>query len=96
MSMKYSILFIVLCFSCGPKRQEVYVCTCAQRDSVKNFVERNIKPANNMADEEMEDVINELFRTGISLHCQKRIIETEPLSPFIPITKLDSCEFFMP
>lgn len=55
-------------------RQEtrlVYSCSCEQQAKVASFVKESIQAANNMSDEEMEDVILQLERTGVKLNCSQ-------------------------
>jgi hypothetical protein len=75
--MKYSILILALLFiSCGDNIRErtCYACTQEQNREIASFVKSSIKDANNMSDEEMEDVIDELTITGIKLMCQQRTV----------------------
>lgn len=70
-------LYILLClvlFSCSDKTTRCYVCDEQQRLQVADFVSKNIKGANNMSDEEMEDVIDELRDTGIKLYCRQEFV----------------------
>lgn len=85
------ILVTLTLVSCNHKARR-YVCSCEQRMKVQEFVERSIKPANNMSDEEMEDVVKQLYITGVEMNCENRLIETD--SNWNPITPLDSCEFY--
>lgn len=67
-------LYILLClvlFSCSDKQTRCYVCEQPESLQVADFVSKNIKGANNMSDEEMEDVISELRKTGIKLYCKQ-------------------------
>lgn len=82
--MRYTILpLLLLLWSCSevekPKTYESleYVCTCDQKKAATEFVKISIEPANNKSDEEMEDVILQLYRTAIKLHCQQRTIKSE-------------------
>lgn len=71
----YTLLCLVL-FSCSDKKTWFYVCDEQQRLQVADFVSKNIKGANNMSDEEMEDVIDELKDTGIQLYCRQEFVPT--------------------
>lgn len=71
----YTSLALVL-FSCSDKTTRCYVCDEQQRLQVADFVSKNIQGANNMSDEEMEDVINELRDTGIKLYCRQEFVPT--------------------
>ena len=71
----YTLLCLVL-FSCSDKQTLCYVCDEQQRLQVADFVSKNVKGANNMSDEEMEDVISELRDTGIKLYCRQEFVPT--------------------
>lgn len=71
----YTLLCLVL-FSCSNKQVPCYVCDEQQRLQVADFVSKNVKGANNMSDEEMEDVISELRDTGIKLYCRQEFVPT--------------------
>lgn len=71
----YTLLCLVL-FSCSDKQTRCYVCDEQQRLQVADFVSKNVKGANNMSDEEMEDVISELRDTGIKLYCRQEFVPT--------------------
>ena len=66
----YTLLCLVL-FSCSHKQTRCYVCEKPESLQVADFVSKNIKDSNNMSDEEMEDVIYELRKTGIKLYCKQ-------------------------
>ena len=66
----YTVLCLVL-FSCSDKQTRCYVCEQPESLQVADFLSNNIKGANNMSDEEMEDVISELRNTGIKLYCKQ-------------------------
>jgi len=70
---KYLIVLIcAITVSCGDNKADtypVYVCNCEQRDKVIDFLEKTISDANNMSDEEMEDVIIELRETAYKTIC---------------------------
>lgn len=69
----YTLLCLVL-FSCSDKQTRCYVCEQSESLQVAEFVSGNIKGANNMSDEEMEDVISELRNTGIKLYCKQMFV----------------------
>lgn len=70
-----------------------YVCNCKQLETVRDFIERTIKPANNMSDEEMEDVIHRLWLVGVKTTCQKRVFPTDTHNNIDwSLAKVDSCE----
>lgn len=93
--MKILFIISILLIGCTTKKIERYVCTCEQRERVSQFVSLNIKNANNMSDEEMEDVIQKLYWTAVKLNCEIKVMECESITPFLPVTKLDSCQFIM-
>ncbi len=71
--MKYLIIFsLLLLFNCSETYESTRIhCTPQQKQKILDFVSNNIKNANNMADEEMEDVIIELRRTAYMYSCDK-------------------------
>ena len=71
----YTLLCLVL-LSCSDSKTRCYVCDEQQRLQVADFVSKNVKGANNMSDEEMEDVISELRDTGIKLYCRQEFVPT--------------------
>ena len=68
-----TLLCIVL-LSCSDKKTRCYVCEKTESLQVAEFLSKNIKDANNMSDEEMEDVITELRKTGIRLYCKQEFV----------------------
>lgn len=64
-------------FSCEEGTTRCFVCNREQSEKVAEFVSDKIKDSNNMADEEMEDVIRELKKTAISLYCKQKFVETD-------------------
>ena len=83
-----------LIFSCGSELNERYVCDCKENKLVSAFIERNIHSSNNMSDEEMEDVILELFRTSVKTHCHQELVwvsKTDPYEVDWGKQKKDSC-----
>ncbi len=71
-----------------------YVCTCQQLDEVQDFIKETIEPANNFSDEEMEDVVRQLWATGVKTTCNQRLFRIIPLEHRIDWSKsqVDSCE----
>jgi outer membrane lipopolysaccharide assembly protein LptE/RlpB len=65
----YSILTILLLTACGSELRTRNICTCDEQKRASKFVADHIKDANNMSDEEMEDVIYQLRASAIALHC---------------------------
>lgn len=57
--------------SCSDKVTRCFVCEESQSLKVAEFVSDNVHKANNMSDEEMEDVIRELRNTGVKLYCKQ-------------------------
>jgi hypothetical protein len=90
------LLFLMLSlFSCKPTRYTNYttVCSCSEKEKAANFISSSIKNANNMSDEEMEDVISQLEYSAYNLYCHKKDITFDwDEGHRIMITKLDSCE----
>lgn len=90
------ILIAIMFASCGHDTRTTTICTCEQLEKVGQFVSENVQKANNMSDEEMEDVISELRNTGIKLNCSQRLMKYEKgeSTPDWEIEKLDSCETY--
>ena len=75
---KLILLFTAIALSsCADKKIRCYVCDKQEKQKVENFVSSNIKNANNMSDEEMEDVIEELTDTAIKLHCRQKYLDSD-------------------
>lgn len=96
-------MFIALCFvicSCNSNSvpADRYVCNCKEKEKLQEYVANSIKNANNMSDEEMEDVLQELRTGGIKMYCRQKQVFVFPDS-YGKIdwqkTKLDSCESIM-
>lgn len=92
-----SILLLSLIYSCSSETQRMeWVCDCIQQKQVADFVSANTGKANNMSDEEMEDVITELRRTGVKLHCKQRLMWQDKYGDIDwEKEKLDSCEVWL-
>lgn len=89
-------MVISISFSCTTNSDEQrprFICSCEQNVKVQNFIEKSLKPSNNMSDEEMEDVIEQLFETGVKLNCNQRLMYIKS-NGFInwERNKLDSCQ----
>ena len=78
-------------------QRTMYVCNCTEKEKLQNFVQSSIKNANNMSDEEMEDVIHQLYKDGIAMYCNPRPIWVKKNSWAIDWNKqkIDSCETIM-
>jgi hypothetical protein len=63
------ILIILILIGCDSEQHTRRVCNCDQLRRANEFVISTIEDANNMSDEEMEDVIDELQSTAIQLNC---------------------------
>ena len=89
-------LLAVTLFSCDSSQQTRFVCNCEEQKQLQLFVKESIGPANNMSDEEMEDVINQLRRDGIMLYCKQKPVWIK-YGEKIDWTKqkFDSCETIM-
>lgn len=75
--MKYFLLLIIIIVTGCEYKKTCYVCDKEQREKVADFVSKNIKNANNMSDEEMEDVIKELRTTAIITYCDQRLVTVD-------------------
>ena len=71
------LLILILITSCADRKIRCYVCDVNEKAKVSEFVSKNMKDANNMSDEEMEDVISQLEKTGIKIHCRQEFILTD-------------------
>lgn len=71
-----TLLAAALLIGCGDETTTEMrrVCTCEQRERVEGFMRATIADANNKSDEEMEDVVAELYRVAIELHCDPRAV----------------------
>jgi len=98
---KYILIIItaIAALSCSEIRDVRFVCTCQEQARAAEFVANNIKGANNMSDEEMEDVIAQLHRTAVKLKCHQEqfIIERGPFTVDWTDERnhIDSCEVVM-
>lgn len=94
--LEYGFIAAVSCFllSCSFERKASrWVCNCEQREKIAVFISSNMKDANNMSDEEMEDVISELTKTAVMINCnQKNVYFDYNWTPIMEKNKLDSCE----
>ena len=74
--MKYVTVFLFMaaaaCNSSGPQPVVLWTCTCEQQRAAAKWVGDHMEAANNRSDEEMEDVIGQLEKTSIRLHCAKK------------------------
>ena len=69
------VILIITTTSCiNDRKRKCYVCDVKQKEKVAEFVSDNIQKANNMSDEEMEDVIIELNNTAIKLYCEQEFL----------------------
>lgn len=72
------LLTLTILTSCSYDKEKYgWVCSSSQRKDVQDFIANNIKNANNMSDEEMEDVIAALYRAGVKTVCQCRTVKYE-------------------
>lgn len=60
------------CFQSREEQRLIYTCDCQQQAQASQFVKESILSANNMSDEEMEDVISQLEKTSVRLHCSQK------------------------
>jgi|688.fasta_scaffold235543_3 hypothetical protein len=91
----YAMLAVVLS-GCGSKQRSRYVCNCEEQKQLQAFVKESIKPANNMSDEEMEDVVHQLRVDGIKIYCKQKAVWVDN-NGAIDWTKqkFDSCDVVM-
>lgn len=91
-----SLILCLFIFSCADRKRPMYVLNAEQKQKVADFVSKNIKPANNMSDEEMEDVIYALKNTGIALLGEQRLVPCDWEYHVIweEVIKKDSTETF--
>lgn len=69
---------LFICFACAHDTERYgWVCTKEQKTQVQKFISDNIKGANNMSDEEMEDVIDALYRNGVKTICDCKNVKYE-------------------
>ncbi len=101
--MKKLLLFCTIGLvlaSCGRKDGEarMYACNCEQKAKVAEHIATSIKNANNMSDEEMEDVIEQLEKTYVHIICSQKIVKgtTNFEGDDFRATQLDSCETYHP
>ena len=76
--MRFFYLFWILFFvACGGNSNTeftaVWACTCDEQSAAAKWVGDHIEDANNRSDEEMEDVISQLQKTAIQLHCKRKM-----------------------
>lgn len=70
---KYLILFFAFLFLCSCEDGRLYYCgTEETAEKISKFMTDNIKSANNMSDEEMEDVVHELYISAVRIYCVKK------------------------
>jgi len=95
MKNKITILVVTLIFltSCREHKRLKTVCSCEQNLKVEKFLKSTIKDANNMSDEEMEDVIYSLHITAMAIHCDQKMVWVDNNGWVVPEKlKLDSCQ----
>lgn len=98
--MKYLILLsLFLLLSCTrvfTENKLVWVCNCEEKKEVADWIKNTIKDSNNYSDEEMEDVIYQLEKTAVRIHCNqltKKIhYKSNDIETWITNIELDSCE----
>lgn len=92
--MKHTLLLSLLlmgAMGCETKENK-FVCNCIQKDKIQLFVSSSIKNANNMSDEEMEDVIDKLYTIGVKVNCDQRTVVYSGQRVDRLKSKLDSCD----
>lgn len=93
---KISLLPLIFFLGCADiQTKTVKVCDCEEKIKVTSFIQNSVKNANNMSDEEMEDVIRQLEYTGIRTICSDKLIQFKGCGYGCNneiVTPLDSCE----
>lgn len=92
------IAFCISLISCSETRKEkAYGCTMKQKKELTDFLKTSIKDANNMSDEEMEDVIWQLERTGVHMFCSQYEVDVYHDGDRMPVimTKNDTLNFYL-
>lgn len=93
MTHSLCILLASVFYSCSDKQRVRYVCSCEQNEKIEIFLKETIGAANNMSDEEMEDVIHQLHETAVMLNCSQKLIWFTHEGAYIPeMNQLDSCQ----
>ncbi len=68
-------------------------CTCDERERMAEWLTDNMQKANNMSDEEMEDVIRQLQETAVFMFCHTKNVKVNKYGTYdFKSFKLDSCE----
>lgn len=89
-------LLSVLILGCRRPQESRFVCNCEQQKQLQEFVQKSIKPSNNMSDEEMEDVISQLRKDGVMIFCKQQPIWVHSDGTIDwSKQKVDSCEMIM-
>ena len=70
--MKYILIFSFILLSSCEEDRVSYCGTEETSEKIAAFMTENIKEANNMSDEEMEDVVSELYRSAIKIYCVRK------------------------
>jgi hypothetical protein len=90
------LILSALFSGCDSSQQTRFVCNCEEQKQLQSFVKESIKPANNMSDEEMEDVINQLRKDGIRIFCKQKPVWLKYGGEIDwSKQKFDSCETIM-
>jgi hypothetical protein len=76
MKLLLSVAIILTLIGCEEVEQSqfVYVCPTSTIEKRADFIKSSIKNANNMSDEEMEDVISQLQKTANQLYCSGQLL----------------------
>lgn len=105
-----AVAISVAAFSCNQSAQSestsyqknLYVCDCEQKDKLETYLRESIADANNMSDEEMEDVIHQLRVDGYQTFCQLQPVWVKKTGEAnwewevdFQKEKQDSCKFIM-
>lgn len=70
---------ILLSFlNCAKNNQQdsklMWVCNCQEQATAAKWIGDHLEAANNKSDEEMEDVIYQMQKTAVQLHCKQRMV----------------------
>lgn len=90
---KIIILLLLATIGAGcshPTQRRVYACDCKQMAEVSKSIKESISDANNMSDEEMEDVIMQLERTFVRTNCSQRMVDGIQYDGWFEITAKDT------
>lgn len=88
MRIYIALTLAALLSACAEPSKPMHVCSCSDMEKVTSWIAGQVKAANNMSDEEMEDVLYALRGVAISTHCPLRMVRIDVQGS--PVA-LDSC-----